>query len=53
MTTTQRIAYQIAKNNTRRLLSWAKAARGKGNRADAAMFLQAASQMRREAMQMR
>ena len=49
----QKIAYQICKSNSRRLLEWAKAARDKGNRADAAMFLQAASQMRREAMQLR
>lgn len=49
----QRIAYQTLKSNSRRLLEWARAARDQGNRADAAMFLQAASQMRREALQMR
>lgn len=48
----QKIAYQICKSNSRRLLEWAKTSRDQGNRADAAMFLQAASQMRREAMQL-
>ena len=48
----QKIAYQTLKSNSLRLLEWAKAARDQGNRADAAMFLQAASQTRREAMQM-
>lgn len=52
MTAIQRIAYQVLKKNTRRLLDWARDARVKGNRADAAMFTEAASQMRREALQM-
>ena len=53
MSCIQGMAYQTLKSNSRRLLEWAKAARDQGNRADAAMFLQAASQMRREALQMR
>lgn len=53
MSYVQKIAYKIAKSNSRRLLEWAKAARDQGNRADAAMFAEAASQMRREAIQLR